>query len=68
MYLHSEYATNGGEVVAPLRDSQKTLRWARSISLKRNMRDPSGKVVVRKDEVQMIRGSGGKIGVHLVVG
>jgi hypothetical protein len=36
--LHSKSATGGGKIVAPLRDSQKTVRGARSTSLNRDVR------------------------------
>jgi hypothetical protein len=64
LYLHSECATSGGKVVAPLRDSQKTIRGARSTGLERDVRDPSGKAIVGKDEIQTIRGCRNKVGVH----
>jgi hypothetical protein len=64
LYLHGKCATSGGKVVAPLRYSQKTIRWARSTGLERDVRNPSGKAIVGKDEIQTIRGCRNKSGVH----
>jgi hypothetical protein len=56
--LHSKRASNGGEIVAPLWYSQKTVGGARSPSLKRDVRNPSGQPIIREDETETIRGSG----------
>jgi hypothetical protein len=49
--LHGGSATDGGKVVAPLRDSKKTVRRARSTGIKRDVCDPSGKPIISEDEI-----------------
>ena len=66
--LHGDSATHGGQVVAPLMDIKKRIRRAWSTGLKRDVCHPSGKPIVREDNIQAIQGSGGKIGVHWDIG
>jgi hypothetical protein len=49
--FYGESATDGGKVVAPLRDSKKTVRRARSTGLERDVCDLSGKPIVWEDEI-----------------
>jgi hypothetical protein len=64
--LHCNGASSTGEVVAPLRDGQKTVGGTRSAGLESNMGDPCGKAIIRKYEIQSFGCNNGSLRVHFV--